>query len=153
MDLRERIAAGIAAATDAGDDITLSTLRLLSCAVRDRDREAHTRDVSGCPDCDILELLRTMIRQRQVAIRDYEEAGRPDLAEQERVEMQALKSVMPQPMADNEVRDAAARVVADLDARGLKDIGRCVSELKSRFPGRVDPAAAGAAVKDLLAAS
>ncbi len=153
MTLRARIAACLDSAVSDGDDVKIATLRLLTCAVRDRDRGAHARDLSGCPDAEVLALLNTMIRQREASIRDYEDAGRVDLAEQERLELEALKCVMPPPLPDEEVRSAAERVVADLDASGLKDIGRCVTELKSRFPGRVDAAAAGAAVKNLLAAS
>ncbi len=153
MTLRARIADCLERAVAQGDDVKVATLRLLTCAVRDRDRGAHARDLSGCPDAEVMTVLHTMIRQREASIRDYEDAGRADLAEQERAELEALRCVMPPPLPDDEVRNAAARVVADLHASGLKDIGRCVTELKSRFPGRVDAAAAGAAVKNLLAAS
>lgn len=152
MTLRSRIAAELEKAEAAQDDTRASTLRLLQCAVRVRDREAHDRDdVAGCSETVIGEVLRTMIRQREAAIREYDSSCRPDLAEQERRELAVLRSIAPAPLADDEIRLAAERVIHDLEAQGLKDMGRCVTELKSRYPGRLDPTRAGAAVKTLLA--
>ncbi len=152
MSLRASIKTTLEQAEAAGDELTASTLRLALCAVRDRDRDALARDdVSGCCEAGIANVITTMIRQREASSRDYDEKGRADLAEQKRAELAVLKSVLPKPLAEDEIRTAAATVVKDLAATGLKDMGRCVTELKSRYPGRVDPTRAGMVVKDALA--
>ena len=73
--------------------------------------------------------------------------------EAERDEAAIVREYLPKPMDDGEIADAAQSVVSELEATGLKDMGRCMGELKSRYAGRMDFAKAGAKVKTLLASA
>ncbi len=154
MSLRERITTDMKTAMKAQDKARLSTLRLISAAIKDRDIAARAEDrCSGCGDTEILTLLTKLVKQREESAETYEKAGRLDLAEAERSEAEIVREFLPKPMDDGEIADAAESVVSELDASGLKDMGRCMGELKSRYAGRMDFAKAGAKVKDLLASA
>ena len=132
--LRERISAELTAATKARADVRLSTLRLIQCAVRDRDIAARASDrTSGCDET-----------------KTYDEAGRPELAEREREEIAVIREFMPEPLTAGELAAAVREVVDELGATGLKDMGRCMETLKARYAGRFTVSEAAAAVKALL---
>lgn len=151
MTLREAITAALDEADAAGDEVRASTLRLVLAAVKDRDVSARAKDcTNGCEEREILGLLEQMSRQRDESSRAYDEQGRPDLAEREREEIRVIKGFLPKQMRDEEVAAAAAGVVDELDASGLKDIGRCMGVLKERYAGRMDFTKAGKTVKELL---
>ncbi len=151
MDLRVQIDSALAAAQDEQDEVGASTLRLVQCAIRDRDRVSKTADGdAGCEDAQIAQIILQMIRQRDESAESYEQSGRLDMAERERQEAEVLRALVPAPLDEGQVRQLAAEVVEDLEAHGLKDVGRCVAEVKKRGGGAVDGAQAGAAVRDLL---
>ena len=152
MSLRERITEEMKSALKAGDKARLSTLRLVSAAVKDRDIAARAEDrCTGCEEPEIMSILQKLVKQREDSADTYEKAGRLDLAEAERAEIEVLREFLPKPMDDGEIAEAAKTVVTELEASGLKDMGRVMGELKSRYAGRMDFGQAGAKVKTLLA--
>jgi|TARA_R110000868_G_scaffold158190_2_gene386113 uncharacterized protein YqeY len=152
MSLRDRITTDMKSALKAQDKLRLSTLRLISAAVKDRDIAARAEDrCCGCEEGEILAILQKLMKQREESAETYEKAGRLDLAEAELAEAEIVREYLPRPMDETEIADAAADVVTELDAAGLKDMGRCMGELKTRYAGRMDFGKAGAKVKELLA--
>lgn len=127
-------------------------LRLILAAVRDRDAKAREMGRDGISNEEFLDILRKMLRQREETLREYEEAGRLDLAEQEREEMEIIREFLPRQFDEKEVRDVCENVVRDINAHGLRDMGRCMNALKQRYPGKMDFARASCVVKDLLKA-
>lgn len=135
----------------AKDSCKVSTLRLILAAVKDRDVAARaTGNADGIDDAQILELLAKMIRQRRESIKLYEEGGRVDLAEREAEEIGVIESFMPRQLDDDEIAAAVEQVVAEVEATGLKDMGRVMAALKQRYAGRMDFAKASARVKKAL---
>lgn len=151
MTLRDRISDELKTALKAKDKPRLSTLRLVSAAIKDRDIAARAEDrCDGCEEQVIMGILQKLVKQREESAETYEKAGRLDLAEAERAEAEIVREFLPKPMDDGEIADAAESVVSELDASSLKDMGRCMGELKTRYAGRMDFGKAGARVKDLL---
>jgi len=149
--LRERLQDELKAAMKAKDSCKVSTLRLILAAVKDRDVAARaTGNADGIDDAQILELLAKMIRQRRESIKLYEEGGRVDLAEREAEEIGVIESFMPRQLDDDEIAAAVEQVVAEVEATGLKDMGRVMAALKQRYAGRMDFAKASARVKKAL---
>ncbi|MGB3626683.1 MAG: GatB/YqeY domain-containing protein [Henriciella sp.] len=127
------------------------TLRLVKCAMRDRDVTARGRGhCEGCEETDIRKLLETMVAQREVSAREYDESGRISDAEREREEIEIIQSFLPQPLSGAALEAAVEQVVEDLEASKLKDMGRCMTELQNRYPGRIDTGSAGKAVRRAL---
>ncbi|KDA00292.1 hypothetical protein HPO_02722 [Hyphomonas polymorpha PS728] len=132
-------------------EMRLSTLRLVECAIRDRDVCARGRgEGEGCPDADVQRVLLTMVAQREEAASEHEEEGRIADAIREREEVEIIKAFLPQPLSGKALDIAVRQVVEDLGAAKLKDLGRCVTELKSRYPGQIEAASAGKAVRTAL---
>lgn len=140
-------------AMKAKDTARLSTLRLINAAIKDRDIAARAEDrCTGCEETEILAILQKLVKQREESAETYEKAGRFDLAESERQEAEIVREYLPTPMNDGEIAEAAKSVVVELGASGLKDMGKVMGELKTRYTGRMDFGKAGANLKVLLTA-
>ncbi len=151
MSLRDQIKTKLIESMKAKEPVRVSTLRLVQAAIKDRDIAARTRDVGeGCGEDQILQILSKLLKQREDSAKIYEEAGRADLAEREREESAIIAEFMPRQMSDDEIEAAARSIVEELDAAGLKDMGKCMGALKAKHGGAMDFGKAGAAVKAIL---
>src|SRR3546814_8622384 len=77
-----------------------------------------------------------MIKQRREAIALYGQGGRLDLAGQEAAEITVIERFLPRQMSEEETRAAVEAVIAETGATGIKDMGRAMAELRSRYAGR-----------------
>ncbi|QFT30898.1 Yqey-like protein [Labrenzia sp. THAF82] len=148
--MRDRINAALKAAQDDGNKRRCATLRLVQTAVKDREAAARENGKDGVSEHDVIEILQKMIHQRESSAVEFESGGQLDLAEQERVEQEIIREFLPAQLSDEEVRAICEETVKDIDAHGLRDIGRCMSELKTRYPGKMDFVQASCVVKDML---
>jgi uncharacterized protein len=151
MSLRQRLNDELKQAMKAGEKLKVSTLRLVNAAIKERDIESRTAGPdSGVGDAQILEVLNRMIKQRQDSLAAFEQAGRQDLAEQERGEIAIIRSFMPEPLGEAETAAAIEAAVAATGASTMKDMGKVMAHLKERYAGRMDFGRVGAAVKAKL---
>lgn len=151
MSIRDKILSDLKSAMKNKDVVRLSTLRLVSTAIKDRDIAARAEDrCQGCDSGEILAILQKLAKQRDESAEMYENAGRLDLAEKERAEAEIVREYLPKPMEAEEIEAAARDVVEELGATGLKDMGKCMGALKERYTGRMDFSQAGARIKSLL---
>jgi hypothetical protein len=149
--IRHRLNDALKDALRTQDHAAIITLRLILTAIRDRDLAARARgNTEGVSDREILDLLRTMIRQRRESISLYEQGGRLDLVESEEAEIDVIKRFLPKQLDEGETRGAVRQVIDDLGAAGLKDVGRTMTELRTRYPGQMDFAKASGMVKKEL---
>lgn len=150
--MREEIDDALKTAMKARDDkLRVSTLRLINAAIKDRDIAARSCDrCDGVTDDEILAILSKMVKQREDSAAAYEKGCRPDLAEQERAEIAVIKEFMPRQMDEAEIAGAVKEVIAELNATGLKDMGKAMAALKARHAGAMDFGRAGALVKAAL---
>jgi hypothetical protein len=150
--LRNTLNAALKEAMKAGDKARLSTLRLMTAAIKDKDIASRTEghDSAVTPDSGLIELFAKMVKQRQESVAVYEQGGRPELAQKEREEIAVIQSFMPKQMSDDEARAAVAAVIAAVGASSVKDMGKVMAGLKAKYAGQMDMAKAGAIVKSLL---
>ena len=153
MTLRNRIDAALKDALRARDAVRLSTLRLMSAAIKDRDiaLRGEGRD-EGAGDAEVLAILARMVKQRQESARLYEEGGRLDMAEEERHEIGIIEEFLPRPLGEGEVDAAIEEAMAETGARGVRDMGRVMASLKGRYAGRMDFGRVGPMVRARLTA-
>lgn len=151
MSLRARLSDDLKAAMRARDALRLSTLRLITAAIKDRDialrSEGQGREMS---DDEILAVLARMVRMRQDSARAYEEGGRLELVEQELAEIAVIEGYLPRQMDEAEIEAAVAAAVADLGAGSIRDMGRVMAALRERHAGQMDFARVGPLVKARL---
>ena len=151
MPLREDINNALKEAMKSGDKLKVSTFRLMNAAIKERDIQGRTagRD-AGVSDDQILEVFVKMVKQRQESLATYEQAGREDLAAQERGEIAIIQSFMPKPLSEDEMKSEIQKTIKDTGAQGMKDMGKVMGALKQRYAGRLDMGKAGAIVRSLL---
>jgi uncharacterized protein YqeY len=150
--LREQINDSLKEAMKAKDQRRVSTLRLCNAAIKNAEIEARGQGKEALGDDALLGLLQKMIKQRQESAELYEKGGRPELAQQEREEIEIISDYLPQQMSDLEAGSVIQQIVHEINAQGLKDMGRTMAALKERFAGKMDFAKASAKVKELLSA-
>lgn len=148
--MRDDIRQALTASMREGDRTRTATLRLINAAIKDRDIEARSHGKDAVSDDEIAAILSKMIKQRQESSRIYEENGRCELAEQEREEIAVIREFLPRQLDESEIESACRKVVDDVGASGLRDMGRCMGTLKTRYPGQMDFGKASATVKSIL---
>lgn len=147
MTLKERISADVKDAMRAKDSTRLTTLRLLTAAIK--QREVDERIELG--DADVLAILDRMIKQRRESIAQFEAGKREDLARAEQAEIDLLQQYMPQPLGSVEIERMIDAAIASTGAVGIAGMGKVMGVLKPQLAGRADVGAVSAKVKARLA--
>ncbi|HSF90681.1 MAG TPA: GatB/YqeY domain-containing protein [Paracoccaceae bacterium] len=150
--MRKRISDALKDAMKSKDSARLSTVRLINAAIKDRDIAARTdENKDGVSDAEIIEVLAKMIKQRQESAKTYDEAGRIELAEREREEISVISEFLPRQLTEKEVEAAISEAISEVNATSIRDMGKIMAELKSKYTGRMDFGKVGAAIKNALA--
>ena len=152
MSLRETISAAVKEAMKSGDKKKLSTLRLMSSAIKDKDINSRTdgHDSTLTPDSGLIELFAKMVKQRQESATAFDQGGRPEMAQSERGEIAVIQSFMPKQLSEDEAKVVVSGIIKAVGAGSVKDMGKVMAELKLKYAGQMDMARAGAIVKALL---
>ncbi len=151
MGLRIKITDDLKTAMKAKDSARLSTLRLINAAIKDRDISLRGEgNADGTSDADILAILGKMVKQRQESARTYEEGGRLELAEREIAEISVIESYLPRQLSDEEIASAISDTIVETDANSIRDMGKVIGALKSKYTGQMDFGRVGPMVKDRL---
>jgi uncharacterized protein YqeY len=150
--LRTELNDALKTAMKQRDQRSVSTVRLILAALKDRDIAARGAGNSeGIGETEIVEMLRKMVKQREESIGLYEQGGRLELAQQEREEIGVIERFLPKQMDEAETRAAVEKTMAEVGAQSLKDMGKVMGALKQSYAGRMDMAKAGQLVKQKLA--
>lgn len=149
--MRQRFQEALKAALHAHDARAASTLRLILAALKDRDiGERGKGNAAGLNNEQILSLLRSMIKQRQESIKFYQQGGRADLVEQEQAEIAIIEQFLPAQLSEAATADRVREILAECEAKSLRDMGRVMAVLKERHAGDMDLSRASQLVKSLL---
>lgn len=152
--LRTRFQEQLKQSMHAKDEIATSTIRLILAAMQDRDIALRSKGSwDGISEDDILSMLQSMIKQRRESIKMYEAGKRFDLVEREAAEIRIIETFLPSQMSEEEVRAAIDACIASTGAAGVKDMGKVMAEMKSRYAGQIDFSKASGLVKDRLMAA
>ncbi|MFV0322259.1 MAG: GatB/YqeY domain-containing protein [Alphaproteobacteria bacterium] len=149
--LREQLSESLKTAMKAREALTLSTLRLILAAIKDRDIEARgAGNDEGIDDTQITALLQTMVKQRREAIKIALEGKRQDIAQKEEKEIEIIQRFLPEPMTDSEIDLAIKNIVEETGASSIKEMGAVMAKLKEQYLGRMDFGQVSKKVRDAL---
>jgi len=148
--LRDDINTAVKEAMKAKDERKLSTLRMVNSTLKNADIEARGQGKPPLGDPEVLAVLQKMIKQRQESVELYDKGGRAELAAAEREEIAVISAYLPKQMSEDEVKAAISAVVAETGAAGIKDMGKVIGVLKTKYAGQMDFAKASALVKAAL---
>ena len=133
-ELKARMQREATAALKSGDKMRLSTLRLLSASVKNREVELQ-HELS---DEEFVEVATREAKKRREAIEAYEKADRQDRAESERQELSVLNEYLPASLDDSEIDALIDQAVIETGASGPGDMGKVMSRVMAEAKGRAD---------------
>ena len=146
--LKERITEDMKAAMRASEKERLSTIRMLQAAIKQREvDERITLD-----DAQVLSIIEKMVKQRKESIVQFEQGGRPDLADKEKSEIVQLQGYLPTQLSEAEVDAIIKEAIATTGAATVKDMGKVMAIVKSKAAGRADMGAVSGRIKAALGA-
>ena len=146
MSLKVRINDDMKAAMRARETERLGTIRLLLAAIKQREVD----DRVELDDAAVTAVVDKMIKQRKDSIAQFEAAGRTDLVDKEKAELDVLAAYMPAQLSDAEVAAEVQAAVAQVGAAGPQDMGKVMGVLKPKLAGKADMTAVSAQVKAAL---
>ena len=126
------------------------TLRLIISAVKDALIASRTKENKGLSDQDIMGILKKMVKQRNESCEVYKKAGRIELLDSERREIEIISSFLPKQLSEDETKKICEDIIIKLGASTIKDMGKVMGELKKLHSDEIDFAKAGPLIKELL---
>ena len=148
--IRDTLKAAQIESMKGGDKARLAAVRLILAKLKDRDIELRT--ATSVPDDDtiVIDVLQKMAKQRRESIAVFEQAGRTELADQEKGELAVIESFLPAQMSEAETTAAIEAIKAEVGATSVKDMGRVMALLKERHGTTLDMSKASGLVKAAL---
>ena len=132
--LTEQVRADMTAAMKAQEKERLSTIRMLQSALK--NEQIHLGHELS--DEEALSVIRKAVKQRLDSIEQFTNAGRLEMAEKERSEMELLKAYLPPELSEEELESGIRDIITTTGAQSKKDMGKVMKEATARFKGRVD---------------
>ena len=149
--LREKIKLTLDQNLKSRDEIATSTVRLILAAIKDHDIQYRTKKKGdSISDEEILNLLLNMIKQRKESVKIYSEAGRNDLKKREEKEIEIINSFLPHQITSNELDDILHETIKEHGFTSIKDLGKLLGFLKSKYPGQLDMQAVAEKAKTIF---
>ena len=133
-------------AMKSGEKEIVGTLRTLLAKLKDQQINTGKK----LSDQEGLNVIKTLVKQRRESIEMYEQANRPDLAKQEKIELNILESYLPQMMTEDETRSLVVSVIEETGSIGMEDVGKVMPVVMQRGAGSVDGKTANMILMELL---
>lgn len=146
--LQERLQADLRTAMRGGDTVARESIRYLMSAYRNAEIEKR----GDLTTTEEIALLQRQVKQRSESVEQFESAGRTDLVDRERAQLEVIEQYLPAQLSDDELTDLVAGAVAESGARTIRDMGKVMPLLLPRIAGRADGRRVSEAVRARLAA-
>ena len=145
-DLKQRLQNDIKEAMKAQDKSRLTTLRLITAAIKQREVDERI----SLDDSQVIATLDKMAKQRRESIEQFQIGQRLDLVEKEQAELDLIKSYLPQQLSEEEIQQIIKQAIAQLGVKDIKDMGKLMAEIKPKLQGRADMSKISQLIKQQL---
>lgn len=146
-ELKATLTSEMKVAMKAKEKERLAVIRSINAAIKQVEIDSQTTLED---DAEVIQIMDKMIKQRRDAHKQYIDADRNDLAEQEAYEMSVIQTFMPTALSEEEVKQMLDSAIAETGAVSMQDMGKLMAVLKPKMQGRVDMSAVSKLVKDKL---
>lgn len=147
----DRVKTDLTAAMKAQDDVRRRALRSLRAALANKEIEQRQEGAETTLSTeDELAVVQKQVKQRRDSIEQYEEAGREDLVEKEREEMEVLEEYLPERLSDEELSERLEGIIEEVGATSMGDMGPVMGRAMEELRGRVDGNRVRKMVQELL---
>ena len=146
--MEKRIQADMVAAMKAKEPVKLASLRAIKAAIMlAKTAEGSTGEVD---DAAIIKIIQKLVKQRKESAQQYNDAGRPELAENELAEAACMEVYLPKQLSESELRETLAKIIEEVGASKPQDMGKVMGVATKKLSGLADGRAISAMVKTLL---
>ena len=150
MEIVDKIDKSLTDALKNKDQDRTLTLRSIISQKKQKEIEKRTQDKKNITDEDMILILNKMVKQRRESIELYKQGGRQDLVDKETKELKIIQEYLPEQLSEEEIKDICEQAINNLKASSLKDMGKVMGIIKSKYKGSVDLSIAGKILKDKL---
>ena len=144
--LKQQITDAMKAAMKGGDKPRLAVIRLILAAVKQREVDERIE----LDDAQVLAVLDKMVKQRRDSIKQYEDAGRDELAAAEAAEIKVIQEYLPAELSEAEIDEIISAAIAESGAESMRDMGKVMAIVKPKVQGRADVGRVSGLVKQKL---
>lgn len=134
MDLVDKIRKDMQEAMKGKEKEKLTARRMLLAEIKN----AEIKKREELKEEDILQVIATAVKRRKESIVEFEKGNRPDLVEKEKKEMEVLTAYLPEQLSEEEIRSIIKDAIENIQAIGLKDLGKVMGQVMSKVKGRAD---------------
>ena len=145
-DLKSLIKTQVTISMKDGDKFRTTVLRMILAEIQ----KIEIEEKSDLDELQITSILEKMIKQRNDAISQFEQAKRQELADKEKKEIEIIKEFLPEQMSDDEVSELVSKIISEVGAQDMKDMGKVMGSLKPLIAGKADAGAVSQLVKKAL---
>ena len=149
MSLEKKIEEKLNESLKNKDKTVFPTLRLVLSAIKDFKIASKVREGS-LKDQEVISILKKMNKQRNDSCSAYEKAGREDLLKKEQEEISIINNFLPKQMSEEETKNICKKTIEDLGATSIKDMGKVMGVLKSKYSDTLDFSKVSSVIKELL---
>ena len=150
MSLKSQIEEKLNQALKAKDKNIYPTLRLMVSAIKDNEIANRSKGKKEVSDSDIMGILKKMIKQRNESCEVYKKAGRTELLDNEKKEIDVINTFLPKQLDDGETKKLCEEVIKSTGATSMKDMGKVMGALKSKYSDTLDFSKVSLVIKELL---
>ena len=131
------------------DSNSINTLRLIRSAIKDKQISLRGKQLN-ITDNDVLLLLQNLIKQRHDSIEAFKKANREDLIEKEKAEINVIERFLPEQKNEKETEEIIKEIIKKNNLSTIKDMGKVMNIIKSKYTGVIDMGVAGKIAKSNL---
>ena len=150
MPLKEQIEKKLNQALKEKDKNTYPTLRLIVSTIKDAEIANRSKEKKDISDSDIMGILKKMIKQRNESCEVYKKAGRTELLDNETKEINVINAFLPKQLNNEETRKICEEAIKSVGATSMKDMGKIMGVLKSKYADTLDFSKVNLVIKELL---
>lgn len=164
MSLKEKVQQDLNKAVKEKEILASSTLRMLSAAVLNKEKEKRYKISKERPDLreeelakeshltdeEVLTVIASEAKKRKEAIEGFTKGGREDAANKEKKELEILEKYLPKQFSEEEIQKLVKEAIEKVGAKEIRDIGKVMSDLVPKIKGKADGSAVSRIVRDLL---
>lgn len=134
MNLAERLNEDMKQAMKAGEKFRLSTIRMVRASIKNQEIELR-RPLN---DDEVVQVVSRDLKQRRDSLQDFERAGRDDLVEQMKGEIEIISQYLPQQLNEEEIKAIVMQTIQETGASSKADMGKLMGALMPKVKGRAD---------------
>ena len=162
--IKEKIQDDLTESVRKSNEVARTTLRMLSAAILNKEKEKRYKISKEEPDLseeeltkksvltdeEIVEVVFSEVKKRKEAIESFEKGKREDLVGKEKAELEVLQAYMPEQLSEEDIRKLTKEAVEKIGAEGMKDIGKVMGEIMPKVKGKADGNLVSRIIKELL---